>query len=259
MGNETAAKNKTVVNESNSLDDSAHFIIQAKGGIGKSLAASLLAQYFKRSGAEMRGYDTDQLNTTFAQYKDLGITLINILDDAASIDPRKFDALIEKLLVPGGVAVIDTGSNSYIAMLSYLFENDVFDLLKANNKRVFLHIVVAGGDNYMDTLHSFNQVAAQVDVPLVLWTNEFFGLLENNEGVAFADSNEFKTNREKIKGVVLMEKFNPQTYGVDIKKMAKERITIAQVQASEKYNIMEKQRIKIFSDPVFTQLQAIQF
>ena len=36
-----------------------HFTLQGKGGVGKSLVASILAQYFRHRGAEIHCIDTD--------------------------------------------------------------------------------------------------------------------------------------------------------------------------------------------------------
>jgi len=50
-----------------------HLSLQGKGGVGKSLVASLLAQYFKqRKGMTVRCIDADPVNQTLAQYKELG-------------------------------------------------------------------------------------------------------------------------------------------------------------------------------------------
>jgi len=252
---ESAVENK----DEQSYENTVHITVQSKGGVGKSLANSMLAQFFARGGFEMRGYDTDQLNTTFAQYKELPVQVINILDDAASIDPRKFDGLVEKLLLPGGVAVVDTGSNSYTAMLSYLVENNVFEFLAANGKKVYLHMIIAGGDNYKDTLHSFNQIVSQVEVPVVLWANWSFGLLQDENGVKLEDSAEFNSFKDKLAGIVIMEKYNPLTFEVDIKKMTKARLTVAQVLLDARFNVMEKQRVKVFADSLFNQLGELAF
>ena len=45
-----------------------HLTLQGKGGVGKSLIASILAQYLKEKGREVRCIDTDPVNRMFAQY-----------------------------------------------------------------------------------------------------------------------------------------------------------------------------------------------
>ena len=45
-----------------------HLSLQGKGGVGKSLAASILAQYFIARGKPVRCVDSDPVNKTLSQY-----------------------------------------------------------------------------------------------------------------------------------------------------------------------------------------------
>ena len=49
-----------------------HLTLQGKGGVGKSLVASILAQYFRHRGTEIHCLDTDPVNQTFSRYIELG-------------------------------------------------------------------------------------------------------------------------------------------------------------------------------------------
>ena len=71
-----------------------HFVLQGKGGVGKSLVASLLFQYLNRQGLPVSGVDTDPVNSTFSGYKELNIQPLNIMD-GDDIDQRRFDSLME--------------------------------------------------------------------------------------------------------------------------------------------------------------------
>ena len=66
-----------------------HFILQGKGGVGKSFVAALLAQHYQANG---RGavvcVDTDPVNATFSGYGAFG------LDPAVSSDRRNTSAMI---------------------------------------------------------------------------------------------------------------------------------------------------------------------
>jgi CO dehydrogenase nickel-insertion accessory protein CooC1 len=48
-----------------------HLVLQGKGGVGKSLVASLVTQYFvkQNNGEPIFCADTDPVNRTFAGYK----------------------------------------------------------------------------------------------------------------------------------------------------------------------------------------------
>jgi Mrp family chromosome partitioning ATPase len=49
-----------------------HLTLQGKGGVGKSLVSSILAQYFRYRGAEIHCIDTDPVNQTFSQIRRIG-------------------------------------------------------------------------------------------------------------------------------------------------------------------------------------------
>src|ERR1044072_6234728 len=83
-----------------------HMSLQGKGGVGKSLVASLLAQYWMQQGLAVRCIDTDPVNRTLSQYKALNVHSLKLLSDGR-IDPRGFDALMETILTEDGIFVID--------------------------------------------------------------------------------------------------------------------------------------------------------
>ncbi|WP_455474103.1 nucleotide-binding protein [Bartonella sp. B30(2025)] len=50
-----------------------HIVLQGKGGVGKSLVASLVMQYLLENKTDVRGIDTDPVNQTFANYKNFNV------------------------------------------------------------------------------------------------------------------------------------------------------------------------------------------
>ena len=59
--------------------------LQGKGGVGKSLVASILAQYFRHHGRSIQCIDTDPVNRTLAQYSGIDATRLELMRDG-SID-----------------------------------------------------------------------------------------------------------------------------------------------------------------------------
>jgi CO dehydrogenase nickel-insertion accessory protein CooC1 len=45
--------------------------LQGKGGVGKSLVAAILSQYLASRGQDVHGIDTDPVNHTLSEYRDL--------------------------------------------------------------------------------------------------------------------------------------------------------------------------------------------
>jgi CO dehydrogenase nickel-insertion accessory protein CooC1 len=90
----------TIANGTNGVEPTGaiHLTLQGKGGVGKSLVASVLAQYLRDKGKEVRCIDTDPVNRTFAQYGALAADRLNLRDEHNRIEQRAFDSLIERFL-----------------------------------------------------------------------------------------------------------------------------------------------------------------
>src|SRR5450631_1183280 len=112
------------------MQNTVHFILQAKGGIGKSFVSTLLAQHVINDTGAVRCFDTDQENTTFSHYVALSVRHVAVTDQSRLIDPKKFDGLMETLLMEDGNFVIDTGANTFSNLLAYMVENEIFSLLR---------------------------------------------------------------------------------------------------------------------------------
>ena len=240
------------------MKNSIHFILQGKGGVGKSLIASLISDYIKTKEGSLAAFDTDQENTTFQSYKSLGVKPISLMTESRTIDAKNFDSLIVNLLENEHPAVVDNGANTFSPLMAYIVENDVFNMLAESGKKVFIHTIIGGGDNLDDTVNGFSSIAQSAQAPLVLWLNEYFGSTNTKKG-PFLETPLFKNFSENIIGSVMLSARNPQTFGVDIKNMNKYRMTVSEAVDSDKFNIMEKQRIKMFGRDVFNQLDEIPF
>lgn len=239
------------------MQNSVHFVLQGKGGIGKSFVTVLLTQYIASLGIKPICFDTDQENTTFAHYKALNVDHIHVMNDFRVVDAKKFDVLIEKILTNTGTFVIDTGANTFSNLLAYMVENEVIELLKDSGYTVYVHTIVGGGAELLDTANGFNSIAMGVNTPVVLWLNEHFGKLKTEDDKDFVDTKVFKAHQEKLSGVVKLHSRNSSTFGDDIKRMNAKRLTIEEVLVSPEFSIMEKQRIKHFSRDVFDQLSQV--
>ena len=66
-------------NDNDSQTNTIHLSLQGKGGVGKSLTASILAQYLISRGMAVRCVDTDPVNRTLTQYKRLDVQPLKLL------------------------------------------------------------------------------------------------------------------------------------------------------------------------------------
>lgn len=138
------------------MQNTIHFVLQAKGGIGKCFVSTLIAQHLLTENSAVRCFDTDQENTTFVHYEALSVTHIAVANESRLIEPKRFDGLMETLLTESGTFVIDTGANTFSNLLAYMVENDVFAMLEHAGKRTYVHTIVGGGDTLADTANGFH-------------------------------------------------------------------------------------------------------
>jgi Mrp family chromosome partitioning ATPase len=87
-----------------------HFILNSKGGVGKSFIAFLLAQYYRQRQAPVVCFDADETTATFSSFAALNVTRIELMQ-GPRIDERRFDLILEKVLTDDAHAVIDTGTS----------------------------------------------------------------------------------------------------------------------------------------------------
>src|SRR5947209_8346653 len=177
--NETAVEDAMSIiqgtDEPKSLANSIHLSLQGKGGVGKSLVASILAQYFNARGKEVRCIDTDPVNRTLFQYRALNVHRLELLREG-SIDQRGFDCLMETLLTEDATFIVDNGASTFIPLWSYIPENSAVDVLRRARTRLYGQTVITGGQALLDTLHGFKSLAESTsERNIIVWINEYFG------------------------------------------------------------------------------------
>src|ERR1022692_3416605 len=182
-----------------------HLTLQGKGGVGKSLIAAVLAQYFREGGRDVRCIDTDPVNRTLAQYNALGADRLNLRDEHNRIDQRAFDGLMERFLTEdGGTFVVDNGASTFLPLWHYLLENNGLEYLREQGRKVYVHTIITGGQALLDTLNGFNELAQTTrERNIIVWVNEYFGRVEA-EGKRFSDMAAYHANAEKVCGAVVL-------------------------------------------------------
>jgi hypothetical protein len=239
--------------------NAVHFILQGKGGVGKSLAAALLTQFFNEIfGCETKPVDTDPVNQTLMNYKGLNAQHIKLME-GSKIDERNFDVLMERLLSEDGVFVIDNGAASFVPLSNYLIENNAIKMLQDAGREVFIHCVITGGQALLDTLTGFKALAEQTDTKnIVIWLNEYFGVIEQN-GKSFLEMRTYTENADKVRGIVRIAKRNQDTFGKDVEMMASRKLTFDEVLKGSDFTLMAKQRIKTVQRDIYGQLSEVGF
>jgi hypothetical protein len=235
---------------------SVHLSLQGKGGVGKSLVASVLCQYFVSQARGLHAVDADPVNQTLAEYRALGVERMNLLKDG-NVDQREFDVLMERILTETGTFVVDTGASTFIPLWHYLLENHALDFLRERGCQVFVHTVITGGQALGETLSGFNQLAeTTVHRNVVVWLNEYFGPVKK-DGASFEEMAVFERHKNKVHGSVAIVRRNADTFGRDVEEMISRKQTFDEAVTRADFTIMAKQRLRVMQRDLFDQLDAL--
>ena len=178
-----------------------HFILNSKGGVGKSFVAFLLALHYRHLREPVLCFDADATTATFSRFAALNVTRITLMEGTI-LNARRFDEMLEPILAEDAHCVVDTGTSSFVAVSHYLIENDVHEQIRLSGKKVVVHAIIVGGSTLKETLNDLYELARQLppEVDIVVWLNEHFGLIKQGDKT-FTDMEVFKQNRHRIRGM----------------------------------------------------------
>lgn len=234
----------------------AHFILQKKGGVGKSVAASVLAQYLMSINEPVVVVDTDPSNATLHGYSALNGRRVQLMEGKV-LNESKFDLLMNDVLQEESSFVIDCGASSFIPLNNYMIENNAVEMILDSGKEVYVHIVIAGKSHLLDTLSGLAEIVEQLpdSVSIVVWLNEFYGEIKV-DGKLFYEMSVYLNNEDRIQGIVTLPQ-RSQMFKDDIEKMITLRLTFDEVRQSPEFYIMNKSRIHRVQQDIFRQLKAV--
>ena len=235
-----------------------HFILQGKGGVGKSFVAALLAQHYRSEGhGGVVCVDTDPVNATFSGYEAFKTRRVELLDNGV-IDSGRFDGLMMSIVSEDVDFIVDNGASCFIPLTKYLFESNALAVIGSTGREVVFHSVLTGGYGLRDTVAGFDWLADNmpVETQIVVWLNEFFGSIEV-DGKGFEEMKVYQRHRDRIAALLRLPKQNEQTFGRDLKAMLDQRLTFAEARASDRFNIFSKQRIAMMERQFLEQLKLV--
>jgi hypothetical protein len=126
---------------------SLNFVGGEKGGVGKSVAARVLAQYFIDKGRPFTGYDTDRSHASFTRfYRDYASPVL--VDSFESLD--LIVAAFEEGAADGKQesVIVDLASQTAAPLAKWIKDSDLLSLLAQIGVAVnFWHLTDAGKDS----------------------------------------------------------------------------------------------------------------
>lgn len=233
-----------------------HAMLQGKGGVGKSMGMSVLAQFKTDKGERPLCIDTDPVNATFAGFAALDVTRVDIME-GDEINPRLFDRMVERACESASDVVIDNGASSFVPLAHYLISNEVPAMLKDMGHELVIHTMITGGQALLDTVSGFAQLASQfpAEAQFVVWLNPFFGPIEH-EGRSFEQMKAYRDNKARVTALVQVPNFKAETHGHDFAQMLQARLTFAEALASPDWPLMTKQRLTLVRRRLWEQLDG---
>ncbi len=237
-----------------------HFILQGKGGVGKSFVAVMLAQYLKEKNVKTFCADTDPINATFASFNEFSVKHIKLLNGESNlIVQAAFDNLIEYICEAEEEAhiVVDNGASSFIPLINYLVENNVLDLLKSLGHSICLHSIITGGQALNDTLIGFDLLSNKFSksASIVVWLNEYFGEIKADNKY-FEQMSVYKKHAKSILGIITA-RLQPELFMMSLKKALEQRLSLKTAINSPDLKIMDKQRLTMIRRDFYEQLDVI--
>lgn len=238
-----------------------HLVFQGKGGVGKSLVASFLAQYIldsQKAEGRLLAIDADPVNSSFANFSRFRAHTIDLLSGEA-LNISGVNRVIDAVLGHSGDVVIDIGPGLFIPLGNHLAEGSVLRLLESRGWSVMVHSVVVGGPAQRDTLEGLAQTIRSLPLAarIVVWLNEYFGLIVGPEGQSFKDMKIYSANMHRYAGVVHLPKQAVDTFEFDLRQMLERRQTFSEALTDGEVGLMPRHRLTTMRRDLYRYLDYI--
>ncbi len=223
-----------------------HVVFQSKGGVGKSLVASFLAQYLwehRMAASQVLAVDADGLNNSFASTHRFGAAVVG----------ADMTTLTAAILAHHGDVVVDTGPSSYLAMGAWLTAPETVTTLMNEGWTLTVHSIVVGGGAQAETLQGLLQ-AIQVLPPsirLVVWLNDYFGSVVSPTGGEFETMKVYTENKARIWGIIRLRVRGRDLFVRDLLKMLERRQTFAEAIIDPAIQLTARQRLTMLRREIF--------
>lgn len=143
-----------------------HFVGGEKGGVGKSLTARVLAQYFIDKKMPFAGFDLDHSHATFTRFYGEFATQLNARDFSS------LDKIIEYAEdYPANNIVADLAAQTAQFIDKWIADSDIFSIFKELNYKVFMWHVMDDGFDSLDLLRKLLEKHQHPDIQLVVALN----------------------------------------------------------------------------------------
>lgn len=224
---------------------SIHFIGGEKGGVGKSLTARLLAQYFIDHTIPFVGFDGDASHRSFSRFYQEFASPVT-LDDYASLD-----TIIETAEAdPSRHIIVDLAAQSSSRLDRWLAETDIIGLLKEMGYTLYFWHLLDDGADAVKLLHRTLVAYGGGQVTLVVVKN----LGRGDNFAAFEQSDTGRKAQESGALIFTLGRLHPTvTQKIDFADLS----FWAAANNREALSLTERQRVKVWLNNAYEQLTRL--
>lgn len=134
-----------------------NIILGAKGGIGKTVLTTYLAEYLKiKMKQTVSVIDTDTNNSGLRQYGFFKTNFVDFKDETGAITSVSIQNIAQEFSQKN--IIIDTGANSYYAWFSYLKDMFGIEMLSSSGAKVLLHVPLVPGQMKQETFNCLDEI-----------------------------------------------------------------------------------------------------
>lgn len=238
------------------LKKTAHFVMQSKGGAGKSVVSAMLAQYLLEKQQDLILIDTDPSNKTLGSYQGLDVKKIEVLNKNKLVDQSKFDSFMNEFLASDKPMLVDTGSGDFLAINGYMVKNEIPAIFSAHDKQLVIHCPINFGQSKEETVKCLlGLIGNHPETPIIIWENEFFG--ENPDDLV--NSPLFKKNKN-IAGLIKIRDMDSDTEKADFSRMLQQSLTFNEVKVKTddpSFGFIQKTRLERIRKEIWGQLDDL--
>jgi hypothetical protein len=243
----------------NGCSATIHLILQGKGGVGKSVVASWLAEFLIARGKPVQCIDGDPVNRSLGQYKALRAEKLDLVNQDGLVQRTRYDALLQRFATEDAVFVVDSGATAFMPFWAYVMETEMMRILRDAGRRIYVHVPISGGEMLNDTLFGFKTLAeSTTEKNLVLWINEYFGPVARDEK-RFEQMQVYIDHQSKVLASVGIVQRSADTYGQTIRRMREKKLTLGEAIDCPDFMLAERSRIHIVRRDLFEQLERLPF
>ncbi|MDI2113869.1 nucleotide-binding protein [Commensalibacter nepenthis] len=235
-----------------------HLVIQGKGGVGKTLVSSLLAQFYTSQNRNVICIDTDPVNQSFKDIEKLNVKTVHLFKENQNhIDYNSLDKMLSEIVENPATYIIDNGAASFQPMMTYFITDGAIEILLENDYIVVLHLIIATGQELAMTMTGTENIISSMNsedmLSTILWLNEKNGSFTDYDDNEFEDSPFYQEISNKINGLIYLQQM-PEAQEIVFKEMLKNKLTFEEAQQSDDFLLVQKSRLKKIQKSIFEQI-----